>query len=211
MSSLSYGGAVFKLDSRTGIRADGTLWHCGHFVDAIIEKNNSTERRVLLFSAKNNGYEKPAFGAIDLDKIRGRTSSPSTGNYAYYNMHTAGFTSYILLPSTDFASAMRQRGSGVSGHQLRKSPSENTFIVVTDEGDPGTNLSIIYSVNRNFKDIDIVITDKFRVARDSLVAQKKLLPPYSDTPEYIRILKERTLYWENDSLGGRFVKREELK
>lgn len=52
---------------------------------------------------------------------------------------------------------------------------------------------------------DVVVISSFRVFRDSLVAQGKLNPPFTDTKEYKEIIKNSVLYWKN----GKWVKREE--
>jgi hypothetical protein len=58
----------------------------------------------------------------------------------------------------------------------------------------------------NLKDFDIIVDNQFRVIRDTLVAQGKLKPPYTDTEDYKNIIKNNILYWQD----GKWVKREEL-
>jgi len=65
---------------------------------------------------------------------------------------------------------------------------------------------IWYQVDYNLKNINVVIDNRFRVMRDSLVAHGKLSLPYTDTKEYTDIIKSKILYW-ND---GKWVKKEKL-
>jgi hypothetical protein len=58
----------------------------------------------------------------------------------------------------------------------------------------------------NLKDFDIIVDNQFRVIRDTLVAQGKLKPPYTDTEEYKNLIKSNILYWKS----GEWVKRNEL-
>ena len=62
-------------------------------------------------------------------------------------------------------------------------------------------------IDYNLKDLDIVISNQFRVLRDSLVAQGKLNKPYTDTEDYKNIIKSNLLYWKD----GNWVKREEME
>jgi hypothetical protein len=173
-------------------------------VDAIIKDVNNDDTKDILAVGLDNGFEEQVVFAFQIDtltKVR-----PSTKDYTIKNFPLAELISYIRIPKTDFAKTKNYRMSGVDRGALVDETFENLYrfiILVTERQEDG---SIWIKLDYNLKDFDFVIGDQFRVNRDTLVAQGKLKPPYTDTEEYKKIIKNNILYWEN----GNWVKREEL-
>ena len=63
-------------------------------------------------------------------------------------------------------------------------------------------LKLIYLINMDLKNIEIVPGDAFRIKRDSLVRAGILKYPLTDTPEYCKLLLSQILYWN----GKEFIK-----
>lgn len=207
----SFSSAIYRIDIRTGKRLQGTIWCSGHTSDAIIKDVNNDRRKDILAIGFDNGFENQVLFSFTIDSLT--KVRPSTKNYTIKNYTPAELISYIRIPKTDFSKYNNIRISGIGRGSLSDEIFEDLYrfiLMVTQQIEDG---SFWVKLNYNLKDIDFIISNQFRVNRDSLVAQGKLNPPYTDSKENIEILKNNVLYWKPDSLSPdkwKWVKREEL-
>lgn len=211
-NSASFSSAIYRINLTTGRRLPGTLWCSGHTTEALIKDLNDDGRKDILAIGMDNGFEQQVVFAFTIDtltKVR-----PSINEYIIKNFPISDFLSYIRIPKTDYTKYIQVRVPGVEKGSLVDEIFEKVYRFIIQTGFDYNKCSIWIKLNYNLKDIDFVVDNQFRVIRDSLVAQGKLLPPYTDTYEYREILKSNILYWKADSstvVGGKWVKREELR
>lgn len=196
----SFSSAMFKLDIKTGERIGNVLWHAGFIRDAVVSDFDKDGKLEVAFVAINNAFEKAALGVIDLYNVSGQC--PSTKHYTFVNIPNAELKAYILFPKTDFIKYFKYRTPGIDFGVMINDISNSRIIFSIDEGiNPRASLS--YNVKYDWKNISIIVGNTFRVVRDTLVAHNILNPPFTDTKEYVNLLKDQILYWENNSFVTR--------
>jgi hypothetical protein len=201
----SFSSAIFRIDLITGKRLKGTFWASGHIMDGTIKDIDNDNISEMIGVGYDNGFEDLVFFVYEIDtltKVR-----PTTESYQIRNYPIADMKAYIRFPKTDFDNYNKVRTPGYNIGSFHDNQSYKKFIF-------GTSLlfnpyaeQLGYEIRYNLKDINIVISSDFRVQRDTLVAQGKLNPPYTDTREYVELQKSKILYWQD----GRWVKRKELE
>ncbi len=194
-----YPSPLIKLRLRDGKRMGHIFWHPGGGSRGFIGDFNEDGKDELIATSISNGLERCVLYSIDYDKLKG--TAPTTINYRFLNQHIADFNQYIILPKSDVNNYFKER------YNVNITPPFITynnllFFNLAEEHLPdGSDISINYEFDRKFELKDIIIGDKFRVVRDSLVADGKIKGPYTETPEYKKYLRDQIKYWN----GSKFI------
>ena len=152
----------------------------------------------------DNGYEDAVFFGYEIDtltKVR-----LTTDKYLIRGHQIADLITYIRLPKTDYDEYKKFRTPGISEKSFVDIKSSRTYQFYTTDYLNDYSSCLWYQIDYNLRDVNIIVDSRFRVMRDTLVAHGKLPLPYTDTPEYVEIQKNKILYWKN----GKWVKRKEL-
>jgi len=200
-----YPNIIFKLNLKTGERIDSTkvLMHAGGINAALLGDFDENGTEELVAIAIHNGYERAVLFSIDVDKIYGQ--SPAPPKYTFKDLPVADFNAYILLPITDYGKFFFRYNSPVlSSLNYYKESKEFQFYTV--EGIGNNIITVHYRFSNDLKFIRLDCGDDAQYKRDSLVANKILHGPYTNTDEYYNLLKEQIRYWN----GFEFVKEQEL-
>lgn len=201
----SYASAVFKLDIKNGKRLNGTLWNAGHIVEGILEDINNDSLKELVMTFYNNSYHKTGIAILEFNKIKG--ISPCKEEFKLTGMVTAGFIHYILVPSTDYNKNLKRTMNNPIEGILKKMEKEKAIVWSTIEGEDIATAGVVYELNLNLKEINLVIGSNFAVRRDTLVLKGILNYPLTDTKAYRELLKSQILYWN----GVKFVTSKEIR
>lgn len=194
-----YPSVIYKLDAQTGKRIPGTFWHSGHIAGAVLG-NFGHSRKEIVGIAINNCFERLDMFSLYADSINGQ--APALKNYTFYDIPEAKLNKFILLPRTDLSMFDKQRYSSFTFGSLLYQKEDKQFVFSTIEGDGYRRAGLMYKVNKDLSAFNIFIGDKFQVERDTLVAKGLIAPPYSNTKEYVKILKNQIKYWD----GKEFIK-----
>ncbi len=199
----SFSSAIFTLDLKSGKRVGTAFWNSGHINEGIIQRMPD-HKDLIIFVGSNNGYERAFIGGVELNKLAGY--SPSTPYYTFLNMKPADLNFYILIPETDYLKHFTVfRGGCIEPGSLHDSEKERKIHFVTCEKQYYES-SLDYRLDYNFKDMSIVVDSNFRLERDTAVAHGILQPPFTDTPQYCKLLEDQILYWN----GKNFVHKNDL-
>ena len=190
-----YPSAIYKLDAKTGKRLPGTFWHAGHICAVTLGDFDDNGKKEIVATAISNCYERCVIFSIDVDKIEGQ--GPSDKDYTFLGFQRARLNKYILLPKSDLTDFYGVRFNTTPRTRLFYDQSIHYFNFSLMEGNPSKfDAGITYSVNDSLSSVNISIGDQFQVMRDSLVAKGLLHKPYSNTKEYVNILKKQIKYWD---------------
>lgn len=207
-SKFSFSSAIFKLNLQSGEKIDNIFWSSGSTVDAYVNNFDKDGTKKLIQWGYDNGYEDVILCCMKLNNLNGYR--PTTDEYQILNHLPAKFLGYIRFPKNDYEIMTNRRFSIITRGGLYETKEGKDITFSTDfyKNTVNTNAiaGIIYKINENLKDIDVFIHNDFRIVRDSLVTHGVLKPPYTDTKEYIEIIKSKILYYKD----GKWVKREEL-
>ncbi len=197
----NYPSAIYRLDAETGKRLPGTFWHPGHICGVALGDFNHSGKKEIVAVAINNCYETCALFSIDVDNIGGQ--APSFGGYKFIGIPPAKLNKYFLLPKTDLTEYYKLRFNTVGRGGIFFNNRDNNFRFIIGEGDPSKyDTGIEYIVSSKLSDFRIFISDKFQVIRDSLVSKGLLSKPYSNTEEYIDILKKQIKVWNGKGFSS---------
>ncbi|NWF51377.1 MAG: hypothetical protein HXY49_12645 [Ignavibacteriaceae bacterium] len=204
-NKTSFSSAIYRINIKNGERLPGTFWCSGHVLSGIIKDVDIDGKAEILAIGYDNGYEDVVFFAYKADtltKVR-----PTTENYLIRNFKVSEMKAYLRFPKTDFDNyyAVRTPLIFTSDFSDDEKGEQYHFSVANVRNYSDAALS--YEISYGFKDIDVIVDSDFRVQRDTLVAHGELKPPYTDTDEYIDLIKNKILYWKN----GKWVKREEIE
>jgi hypothetical protein len=191
-----YASAVFCLDAKTGKRINDVLWHAGHLQAGRIKDFNGDGEPELIMTAINNGLERSVIFSIDLNKLSG--CAPSTSIYKFMASKTAQFNAYVLLPKTDYNQYLKQRFNAPSTGTLNLSKTGELFFQLSENLNLMEDAFTIYTKGI-LNEFEVDISDELIVRRDSLVSKGHLQLPYTNTSEYIKILKEQIRYWDGEN------------
>lgn len=204
-NSQSFSSAIYRLDLNNGKRIPGTFWCSGHTYDGMIKDINSDGKKDYLCVGLDNGFEDAVFFGFNIDtltKVR-----PTTDNYLIRGFPVCNPITYIRLSKTDYDIYKNYRTPGIyPASFVDKSPRKFYQFYTMDPLNENSSC-LWYQIDYNLKDVNVIVDNRFRVMRDTLVAHGKLPLPYTDTPEYVELQKSKILYWKD----GKWVKREELK
>jgi len=201
----SFSSAVFGLELKNGRRIEETLWTSGHIYGAFLKDLNNNKIVDLVISGLDNGYEDAIVFGVELENMNG--CRLSTNQYLIKNKQIINPIFYIRIPKCDYESMMGFRFPYVREYDIRYREVDKKIIlglfsfssksVISDR-----IMTYTLEIDTAFKVSEIIIDDDFRVLRDSLVVQKKLRLPYTDTKEYKELLKRNIIYWVN----GRWIR-----
>jgi hypothetical protein len=200
----SYSSAILKIDIQNGKRLPGTLWCAGFTVDGLIKDVDNDGKRDILAVGVDNGFEDIVIFAFDIDTLT--SVRPTTKEYTIKGFPEAKFKAYIRLAKTDYDNYLGIRTSGIEPGRFYDKINEGKYMFYTTSSDDKKPAHLWIKFDYNLKDFDIVVDNRYRVIRDSLVAHGKLNLPYTDTKEYVDIFRSKILYWKD----GKWVKREML-
>ena len=207
-NSTSFSSAIFGLNLKTGERIKQTQWNSGFTWDAIVEDINDDGKKEFVGIGADNGLRDGVIWEVKLEDLNGYR--PTTTNYKIMNFEETNLQFYIRLTKNDFEILNGARSCGMLPGSLTydKIGGKIRFITLTDLDSTGTQSisTFYYSLNKNYTDFEIFVTDKFSRKRDSLVISGKLKNPFTDTKEYKDIIKSKVLYWKD----RKWVKRKEL-
>ena len=204
-NSPSFSSAIFRLDLKTGKRLPGTFWSSGHNLSSIIKDIDSDGRSDVLCVGVDNGYENAVFYGFEIDTLT--VVRPTTDEYRIRGYPIANLITYIRFPKTDYDEYKKFRSPAPNPYSFIDRPSQKYYQFFTMDFLNDNTSCLWYQVDYNLEDINIVVDSRFRVIRDSLVAQGELNLPFTDTPEYVNLQKSKILYYKNSG----WVKREELE
>lgn len=196
----SFSSAIVTLDLKTGERFGTTFWHSGHIIGGFIKDIDNDGVKEVVFAAINNGYEKIAVGAVEVNNINGY--APSTDKYIILKKPKAKLDFYYLLPNTDYSNYLNQRNSFVyPGRFFNQDNLERMSVNTSESGSPYAG-GVVYRMRYDLNDVNLFIGSDFRVLRDSVVAKGLLSYPLTDTPEYCELLASQILYWTGSEFVG---------
>lgn len=208
----SFSTAISGVELNSGKRIKDTFWGSGHTNSAIKRDINNDGRDDIVANGVDNGFEDAVAWGIELSKLNGYR--PTTREYQIKGFKEAGLIFYLRIPKQDVDKYLGVRNPSSWHYSLnfREYDKSFSFDIFTNTS-PRTQFksdfinSYVIIIDSNLTVSDVVINSNFRVFRDSLVAQGKINPPYTDTQEYKEIIKNSVLYWKN----GKWVKREDLE
>ena len=203
-NSQTFSSAIYRIDLETGKRLPGSLWTSGHISDALLKDINNDGKIDILTVGLDNGFEEQVvFGYTPETVTKVRLS---TDDYTIQNFPVENPIIYLRIMKSDYTIYHNFRFTGVVQGSLSDYPNEKKYrFILLLHKDPDKGQMWV-KLDYNLKDIDIIIDSEFRILRDSLVAQGKLNPPYTDTEAYKEIIKSNILYWKD----GKWVKRNDL-
>ena len=203
-NSQSFSSAIYRLDLKNGKRIPGTLWCSGHTQAGMITDINNDGRKDILCVGQDNGYEDAVFFGFDIDTLT--EVRPTTSEYLIRDFPVSDLITYIRFPKTDYDVYRNYRTPGLHPYGFKDVRNFKYYQFIVDSHMDDFASTLWYQVDYNLKDVNIIVDNRFRVMRDTLVAHGKLPLPYTDTPEYVELQKSKILYWQN----GKWAKREEL-
>lgn len=195
-----YPSPLIKLRLKDGKRIGHIFWHPGGGSQGFIGDIDSDGKEEVVADAISNGLESCVLYSIEYDKLEG--TAPTTSNYRFVNMPVADFDHYLILPKSDLNRYYKERYTFLEGPPFFTYDSLLYVGLMEAELNTMFNPGITYEFTKNFDLKAIVIGDKFRVLRDSLVAEGKIKGPYTETPEYHKYLRDQIKYWD----GKKFVR-----
>lgn len=190
-----YPAVIYKLDALTGKKLPGTFWHSGHIESAILSNFDNHGDKITAL-AISNCYERSVIFSIKTKSLNGQ--GPANKNYKFEGVSQDSSLKYVLLPKTDLTNFDRLRFNKMEIGALNFIKEEKQFDFSLIEGDKTRGAGISYLVDPELKEFKIFIGDKFQVERDTMVAKGLLPKPYSNTKEYINILKKQIKYWDGE-------------
>ncbi len=190
--------AIFMLDAETGERLNGALWSQGHFNVAEIGDFDKDGDIEIFAGGINNGLEAAFIVIQDISKIKDQT--PSTAKYLFKNIGIGTFDKFIIFQKTDLGNLFENRFNGTDVVHFYE--DNQTYQVGVDEKYPGKILGPHYVFSSEFDSVWLQIGDDFQFIRDGLVTKGLLNQPFTNEPEYSKIVIDGIKEWN----GEKFVK-----
>jgi hypothetical protein len=206
-NNLSFANAIYKLDLLTGKRLPGTFWHVGHCSSGFVKDLNNDGVQELIVIGTNNSFDHARIiFVLQVTHINGY--APSTEEYRFYEFPPADLLVYVKIPQTDLSTYFEMRCSMIEVSSLHDRNDIRKIVFSSIEAPDGSNVGgLIYILDYNLKDFNVIVSSAFAYPRDKLVKNKSLAPPFSDTKEYQGLIKSQILFWN----GKEFVHRKDLK
>lgn len=190
----SYSSTVFMLDAETGKRVGGTYWQSGFIESSILADYNEDGQPDIIVGGTDNGFEEATLTCISIDKLGG--VRPSTPEYEIRYKPRARLLFSFRFPQTDYLKYYGLRQNGVMPHSIEILDTYLKFMIHENQVIKRLGYSMRYHLKEKY--FAPFMHDDFRVARDSLVAKGILSPPYTDTKEYLALLKNQVLSWDGE-------------
>lgn len=206
----SFSTAISGLSVQAGKRIPETFWGSGHTYAVIFQDVDKDGIKEIIGFGLDNGYEDAVFWISKLNDFDGYRLTRQ--EYIIKGKKEAKLLSYLRIPKNDFERWAGLRTPGAESNSLYyksdiKMFSFTSFNYKTIEANPSSRIhTATYYLDTNYIISDVVIPSNYRVFRDSLVAQGKLNPPYTDTKEYKEILINNVLYWKD----GKWMRKTEF-
>ncbi|MFN3694524.1 MAG: hypothetical protein ACK4UV_05910, partial [Ignavibacterium sp.] len=185
----SFSTAISGIELSSGLRIKNTFWGSGHTLSEIKRDINNDGQEDIVAAGIDNGFEDAVVWGIELNKLEGYR--PTTKEYQIKGFKEADLIFYLRIPKQDVDKYLGIRNPSIWYYSLnfREYDKSLSFEMLTIKN-PGLQLisdfikTYIITIDSNLTVSDVVVISSFRVFRDSLVAQGKLNPPYTDTKEY---------------------------
>ncbi len=203
-NKTSFSSAIYRINIKNGERLTGTFWSSGHVLSGIIKDVDIDGKAEILAIGYDNGYEDVVFFVYEADtltKVR-----PTIEDYLIRSFPFSKMKAYVRFLKTDFDIYNNTRTPRILDGHFSDDENKKKYVFAFANARNYTDATLGYEINYNLKDIDIIVKSDFRVQRDTLVAHGILKPPYTDTKEYMDLIKSKILYWKD----GKWVKRQEL-
>ena len=200
-----YPSPIFRLRLKDGKRIGPIFWHPGGGSWGLLTKSDRNGKDELIATSISNGFERCVLYSIDYYKLKG--TAPTTSNYRFLNQPIADFNQYIILPKSDLNRYYDERYNFLSSPPIITYDTLIYFSLAEEKFSNESDASLGYEFYKNLKFKDVIIGDKFRSVRDSLVAEGKIKGPYTETPAYHKYLRDQIKYWD----GTKFVSINNLK
>lgn len=195
-----YPSPIIKLRLKDGKRIGGIFWHPGGGSQGFIGDYNGDGKDEIIATSISNGLERCVLYSIDYDKLKG--TAPTTKNYRFIGKPVADFNQYIVLPKSDVNIYYKERYNTIGTPPFITYNNLIYFTLIENIYPDGSEITIGYEFDKQYKLRDIIIGDKFRVIRDSLVAEGKIKGPFTETPEYKKYLRDQIKYWDGREFIG---------
>ncbi|AFH48036.1 Hypothetical protein IALB_0324 [Ignavibacterium album JCM 16511] len=209
-NASSFSSAISGLTIKSGKRISETFWGSGHTAAVLLRDIDQDGIKEIIGFGLDNGYEDAVLWISKLNDFDGYRLTKQ--EYIIKGKKEANLISYLRIPKNDFErwAGFRTPGAEPNSLYFKDDIKMFSFTIVnykTIEANPSSRIHMaIYYLDTNYIISDVVISNNFRVFRDSLVAQGKLNPPYTDTKEYKEILINNVLYWKD----GKWLRKEEF-
>lgn len=190
-NTKSFSSAIFQLDLMTGKRINSTLWHSGFFTNGLISDFDNDNKKEIIATFINNGFEQIGILQIKIDKLNGQC--PTTEKYKYRNLPIAELEQYILFPKTDFTHYLNRRIEAIPQGRMNFLENKKQIYISVELDQNNSQLAYLYDYKKN--EFEIIIGNDFRAKRDSLVIKGELKQPLTDTEEYCNQIISRIKYW----------------
>lgn len=190
--------AIYKLDIETGKRLEGTLWSQGHFHwrGSVGDFNNDGKTEIFIGGISNK-MESAFVLFVDYDSLNGQTPNEIE---LFNNRPIANLGQYILIGKSDIANYLNLRFNSIIAAVYSERMKD--FYVNSHEGYIKQPIGLVYRFKKDFSQIKTQIGDDLLFIRDSLVVKEILKPPFTNDPEYSKILISGIKKWN----GKKFVK-----
>lgn len=188
----SFSSAIYSINSLTGKKLKGTFWCSGHIIDALITDINNDDKKDIVAVGVDNGYEQQTFFAFEIDS--NYVSRKTTEDYYLYEFPEAKMLTYIRFPKTDLDKHLDVRIPGVTQGSFYYNEAQHNFNFATETEDRVLNSHLWIGVKKDLSDINVIVDNRYRVLRDTLVVKGKLNLPYTDTDEFKQDYKNKILY-----------------
>ena len=199
---MLYPSVLFKLDLLSGKRLPGELWNPGAIYSAIIGRNAPHGKEEIVVGCANNALKLPCIFSVGIDNLSG--TNYSTPEYYFIGKNPSKLSNCLFLPKTDYSVYKKQYINLFTSGSLKDQVNENLYTFNIKEGDINEESVLIYKLNYDFNDIQIIVNSNLRVRRDSLVAGGILKYPFTDTKEYTELLKSSILSWDGKNIKNKF-------
>lgn len=200
----SFSSAVHRIDLKTGTRLPGIFWTSGHIADGIIRDIDNDGKPEMIGLGYDNGYKDVVLFVYEINEEN--RVRPTIDEYLIKNYPTAQMKVYMRFPKTDYDNYFNQPTPQINFETINYDNYENEYRFNFNRYNNIEASTICFHIKSDFKEVALFIESRFRVLRDSLVAQGRLNLPFTDTEDYKNIIKNNIQYWED----GKWIKQSEI-
>lgn len=198
----SFSSAIYSIDPLTGKKLKGTFWSSGHVDGVVITDFNNDEKKDIVAVGADNGYEQQVYFAFEIDTFN--AARKTTDDYFLYDFPEAKMLAYIRFPKTDIDRLLNVRIPGITQGTFQFNESQNSYYFATKTEDINFPAHLWIGIKKDLSDVNVIVDNKYRLMRDTLVANGKLSLPFTDTKEFKQNYKNQILYLNEN---GKWVNR----